>query len=103
MPMNTMEHKKVLSELYGLWMNPLTGNKYLFTPGINDELKGEIGIIQAGTEDPINLNITLHVNAKGISAEVEGILYTITMEEGPQKAVSIIFPDNYSIRLVKPA
>jgi hypothetical protein len=99
--MEILQQNDLLIKLAGLWYNPHTNNKYLFTPGIHEEMKGEISVIQAGTDIPINFNLTVFVTDAGAGAQVEGVLYGIETEEGPPRKATITFPDGKKIRLIK--
>lgn len=85
----------------GLWINPETHNKFIFSPDIKDPSKGEVSIIQSGTETAVTLGITLEQSAGKINLQVEGAHYDVVLEEYPEKSINIHISPGNTIRLYK--
>lgn len=85
----------------GLWYNPDTGNKYLFTPNLNDPEKGEVTVIQQGSDAEITLSIALEMHGDALAVRVEGALYPVAYTVFPEKKLSISLSPGNTVRLLK--
>lgn len=85
----------------GLWYNPDTGNKYLFTPHLNNPERGAVTVIQQGTEAEITLSIALEMHGDALSVRVEGAVYPVAYTVSPEKTLSINLAPGQTVRLLK--
>lgn len=85
----------------GNWINPLTNNKYIFTPDPIDGAKGEVSIVQNGVTVPIPLSIALRNEAGSIHVVVENASYPVTFLQEPEPTLIIEVEPVGRIRLVK--
>ena len=85
----------------GLWYNPESKNKYLFTPHLSDPTKGEVSIIQHGSDAEISLAIALEMRGEALSVLVEGSVYPVVFSPLPEKSLSITLAPGKTVRLLK--
>ena len=98
---NLTSLKDFKNSITGLWINPETHNKFIFSPDIKDPSKGEVSIIQNGTETAVTLGIMLQQSAGKINLQVEGAQYNVVLEDYPEKSISIHISPGNTIRLYK--
>jgi hypothetical protein len=93
--------KNFKNSITGLWINPETHNKFIFSPDINDPSKGDVSIIQNGTDTAVRLDIRLNQAAEKINLQVEGVQYDVVLEEYPEQSLCIHIAPGNTIRLFK--
>lgn len=98
---NLTSLKYFKNSIAGLWINPETHNKFLFSADLKDPSKGEVSIIQNGTETAVSLGIMLQQSAGKINLQVEGAQYDVVLEEYPEKSINIHISPGNTIRLYK--
>lgn len=85
----------------GLWYNPDSKNKYLFTPSISDPAKGQVSIIQHGSDNEISLSIALEMRNEAVQVLVEGAVYGVVFFPAPEKCLTITLAPGKIVRLLK--
>ncbi len=85
----------------GLWYNPDTKNKYLFTPNLTDPARGEVSVIQHGADTEISLAIALEMRGDAVVVLVEGSVYQVAFSSTPEKCLTITLAPGKIVRLLK--
>jgi hypothetical protein len=85
----------------GLWLNPQTKNQFYFSADQSDSSKGEINVIQQGSDTPIPLHFNLITKGEKLFITVEGSEYDVSLTEIPVHSLYITLSPGNTLRLLK--